>query len=501
MNYSMIRYILANVLCFEGVFLLLPSAIALIYGENQGFVYLAVALCSILVGLIFRAKKPKSRDFYAREGFVVVGLSWILLSLVGALPMYITSEIPRYIDALFETVSGFTTTGSSILTDVEVLSRCTAFWRSFTHWIGGMGILVFVMAILPLAGGSSMYLMRAESPGPSVGKLVPRVGRTARILYSIYIGITFLEMISLFIAGMSPYESATITFATVGTGGFGLLNSSIASYGAAVQIIIIVFMIISSINFNIYYLLLIRKPKEALKSEEMRCYLIIIFASAIMIMLNIRETFETIGEAFRASLFQVSSIISTTGFATADFNLWPTFSKILLVLLMFVGACAGSTGGGFKISRLLILLKSARAEIVSMAHPRSVRKMYLNGRRVSAEDVHRVMYYFAAYIVIMAISVLVVSLDNKDLSTSATSVIATFNNIGPGLGAVGATGNYADFNILSKIVLMFDMLIGRLEIFPMLILFMPGTWSRSTHRVESETKVIKKQESGKRKDK
>lgn len=486
MNYSMIRYILACVLSFESAFLTLPAIVAGIYGEEQGLIYLAVAAGCLVVGTAGRLKKPKSSSFYAREGFAAVSLSWILLSLVGALPLYLTGEIPSYIDALFEVISGFTTTGSSILSDVEALTHGTAFWRSFTHWIGGMGVLVFIMAVLPLSGSSNMHLMRAESPGPSVGKLVPKVKRTAMILYGIYVVITLTQIIALLIAGLNLFEAMTITFGTVGTGGFGLLNSSIASYNLAVQIIITVFMIICSINFNIYYLLLIKKPKEAILNEEMRCYLIMVFASAILIMLNIKDSFSNMFEAFHTALFQVASITSTTGFATADFNMWPQFSKTILVLLMFVGACAGSTGGGFKVSRLLIILKAAKSEILSISHPRSVQKVHVNGRKISNDLVRKVFCYFGTYVVIACASILLISLDNKDMTTNVTAVVATFNNIGPGLNTVGPTGNFADFSVFSKIVLMFDMLVGRLELFPMLILFTSGTWKIPARKTEKK---------------
>lgn len=488
MNYSMIRYILACVISFEGAFLTLPAIVAGIYGEKQGLVYLAVAAGCIVLGTLGRIKKPKSNVFYSREGFAAVSLSWIVLSLVGALPLYFTGEIQSYIDALFEVISGFTTTGSSILSDVEVLSHGTAFWRLFTHWVGGMGVLVFIMAILPLSGSSNMHLMRAESPGPSVGKLVPKVKRTAMILYGIYVAFTLIEIILLLIAGMNLFEASTITFATMGTGGFSLLNTSIASYSAAIQIIITVFMIIASINFNVYYLLLIRKTKEAFLNEEVRYYLIMVFGAAILIMINIRDSFSSLFDAFRTALFQVASITSTTGFATADFNLWPEFSKTILVLLMFVGACAGSTGGGFKMSRLIIIVKSIKSEIMSIIHPRSVQKVHIDGRKVSDDMVKKVLCYLGTYVAIALVSVLLISLDNKDMTTNVTAVVATFNNIGPGLNVVGPTGNFGDFSVFSKIILMFDMLVGRLELFPMLILFAPGTWSLPALRTEKKKK-------------
>lgn len=484
MNYSMIRYILASVLGFEGLFLLLPTIVAVIYGEQEGFMYLAVAFFGIAAGFLGRIKKPKSKVFYSREGFASVSLSWLLLSFVGALPMFLTGEFPSYADALFETISGFTTTGASILSSVEELSRCTAFWRLFTHWIGGMGVLVFIMAVLPLSGSSNMHLMRAESPGPSVGKLVPKVKRTAMILYGIYVVITVIEILALLIARMPLFEAVTLSFSTVGTGGFGLVNDSIASYSMAVQIIIIVFMLLCAINFNVYYFLLIKKAKEAFLYEEMRYFLLIVFGSAVLIMINIRDSFSSLFEAFHSALFQVASVITTTGFATEDFNLWPEFSKTILVLLMFVGACAGSTGGGFKVSRLMILIRSVKNEIVSVTHPRSVRKVQMNGRQVPEGIVRAVLCYLAAYVMVVLVSLLLLSLNGYDMTTNFTAVMATLNNIGPGLNMVGPTGNFGSFSLLSKVVLMFDMLVGRLELFPMLVLFAPGMWNFPAYRPE-----------------
>lgn len=476
MNYSMIRYVLAWVLTFDGLFLMLPAVVSWVYQEGEGMVYLAVAAGSLFLGWLGRLKKPKSKLFYSKEGFVSVSLGWLILSLVGALPFTLTGEIPFYVDAIFETISGFTTTGSSILSDVEALSHTALFWRSFTHWVGGMGVLVFIMAILPSTGSSDVHLMRAESPGPSVGKFVPKVRGTAMILYGIYIGITAIEIIALLLAGLNLFEAMTLTFGTVGTGGFALLNSSIGSYNLAVQIIITVFMLLCSINFIVYYLLLIRKPKEALLNEELRYFLVIVFASAILITINIQDGFRNIFEAFQTSIFQVASIVSTTGYATADFNQWPEFSKTVLVLLMLMGACAGSTGGGFKVSRLIILLKSIKNEVSAIVHPRSVRKVRSDGRVVPEETVKRVLVYLAVYSIIAVLSVLVVSLDGKDMTTNITAVVATFNNIGPGLNVVGPTSNFSSFSVLSKLILSFDMLVGRLEIFPMLVLLSPGTW-------------------------
>lgn len=487
MNFSVIQYILGTVLCCEGFFLLAPVAVAAIYAEKVGFYYIATAGACFFAGLLLRLKAPKSKVFYSREGFVAVTFSWILLSMAGAAPMRLTGEYPSYIDALFDTISGFTTTGASVLPTVEELSRATAFWRCFTHWSGGMGVLVFLMAVLPLSGSSNMHLMRAESPGPSVGKLVPKVRQTALILYKIYIVFTLLEAMLLFIAGLPFYESLALSFSTVGTGGFGLVDTSIASYNLAVQVIIIVFMLLCAINFNTYYLLLIRKPKEAfLHNSEVKWFLAIVFSSAVFIAVNIRDGFDSFAEAFHTAMFQVATLVSSTGFATANFDLWPEFSKTLLVLLMFMGACAGSTGGGFKVSRLLIVMRAAKNELLNMIHPRSMQKVHMNGRRVPDNVVKTALCYMSVYVFILLISVLLVSMDNFDMTTNFTAVLATMNNIGPGLSAVGPTGNFGGFGAFSKIVLMCDMLVGRLELFPVLALFAPGMWRLPARRSRKE---------------
>ncbi len=478
MNYSIIRYILARVLEFAGLFMMLPFLVGIIFGERQCWAYLFVASVSLLAGFLGKQFKPKSKVFFAKEGFVTVSLSWLVLSLVGAVPFVLTGEIPSYVDAVFETVSGLTTTGGTILGDVEHLARCTQFWRLFTHWIGGMGVLVLILAILPLSGSYNMHLMRAESPGPSVGKLVPKVKNTARILYQIYIAITLLEIVALLIAGLPLYDAATMTFSTVGTGGFGLLNSSAAEYSVAVQAIFMVFMLLCGVSFNIYYLFLIKKPREVLQSEELRAYLGIIAVSALMVAFNIREGFASFGEALFHGAFQVVSIITTTGFSTCDFNLWPAFSKMVLFLLMIVGACAGSTGGGLKVSRLVVLAKSVKNEISAVIHPRSIKKMHLDGRVLSEKVIHSIRVYFAIYMGIYLISVLLISLDNFSFETNASAVMAMFNNIGPGFDMVGPMGNFAAFSDFSKCVLMFDMLAGRLELLPLLVVFSIKTWKK-----------------------
>lgn len=478
MNYSIIRYILCRVLELLGGLMLLPSMVGLIYGEKQTAAYLIVAACSFFIGFIGKNWKPKSKVFYAREGFVTVSLSWLLLSLIGAIPFVLTREIPSYIDAVFETVSGLTTTGGTILSDVEIMSRCSQFWRLFTHWIGGMGVLVLIMAILPLSGGYNMHLMRAESPGPSVGKLVPKVRSTAQILYKIYIAITLVEIVLLMITGLPLYDAATLTFSTVGTGGFGLLNSSIAEYSRASQTVFLIFMLLCGINFNIYYLFLIKKPKEVFRSEEVRVYLGIVAAATLLIGINIRGSFANFGEALFHGAFQVASIITTTGFTTADFNLWPMFSKTILFLLMLIGACAGSTGGGLKVSRLVVLLKSIKYEISAVIHPRSVKKMYLDGRVLSNNVVHSIKVYLAIYMLIYFGSVLLISVDNFSFETNISAVMAMFNNVGPGFDMVGPVGNFAAFSPFSKCVLMFDMLAGRLELMPLMVIFSVKTWKK-----------------------
>lgn len=479
MNYSIIRYILCRVLEFQGLFLALPCMVALIYGERQGWAYGVVMLCCLLLGGLGKLKKAKSDVFYAREGFVTVSLSWILLSITGALPLFLSGEFPSYTDALFETISGLTTTGASILTDVEALSKCNLFWRSFTHWIGGMGVLVLILAILPLAGSYNMHLMRAESPGPNVGKLVPRVRHTARLLYEIYIFMTIVQIIILLITGMSPFEAMTLSFGTAGTGGFGIVNSSIGSYSIASQAVITIFMILFGINFNVYYLLWARKPLQALKCEEMRYYLGIILGAIVLITINIRGSFKSLLEAFHHAAFQVASIITTTGYSTTDFDLWPEFSKVILVILMFVGACAGSTGGGIKVSRIVIMMKMVKNELSHLIHPKRVRQVSFESHVVNKEVLRSISVFFIAYMMIYGISLLLISLDNLSFTTNFTAVAATLNNIGPGLEQIGPTGNFSVFSQPVKYVLMFDMIAGRLELFPLLLLFTPYTWKRS----------------------
>ena len=478
MNYSIVLYILGCVLKFESAFLVLPALVGLIYREHASVSYLAVAVLCLILGVLLTHKKPRSTNLYTREGFVAVALSWIIISIFGAIPFVLTGDIPFYVDALFETISGFTTTGSSILTDVESISKASLFWRSFSHWIGGMGVFVFIMAILPMMGGSTMNLMKAESPGPSVSKLVPHVKDTAKILYGIYIAITICEATILRALGMPLFDSLTTTFGTVGTGGFGIRNDSIAGYSPAIQITITVFMILSGINYTAYFYILTGKIKELFKIEEVRWYLAIIFGSVAVITWNVRSLYPTFSETLRHAFFQVGSIITTTGYATTDFDLWPALSKTLLVTLMFIGACAGSTSGGIKVSRILILLKTIRKELSLIIHPRQVKKIRMDGHPVDHETLRSANVFLVVYFVLLLTSMLLISVDEFDFSTNFTSVVTVLNNIGPGLNLVGPTQNFSIFSPFSKFVLMFDMLAGRLELFPMMILLMPSTWKR-----------------------
>ncbi len=478
MNYRIILYTLGWVLNIEAVAMCLPLVCALVYGEAEIWSFLiSIAIC-LLFGLPLTIWQPKTKSMYAREGFTAVALSWIVMSIFGTLPFLISGSIPNFVNALFETVSGFTTTGASILNDVEILPKSILFWRSFTHWIGGMGVLVFIVAVLPLCGGSNMYLIKAESPGPSVSKLVPKVKSTAMLLYGIYILLTLVEAGLLLTGGMNVFEALTLSFGTAGTGGFGILNSSIGSYSVYVQTVITVFMILFGIDFSVYYLILIKNFRAAFRSDEVKGYFGIIALSILVITFNCRGVFESLLEAFRHVAFTVGSIITTTGYATVDFDKWPELSKTILVGLMFIGACAGSTGGGMKVSRIIILLKSIVKEIKIAAHPRSTHKLTMNGRLIEHETVRAVNVYFVSYFVIYALSVLIVSINNFDFTTNFTAVAATLNNIGPGLNMVGPTQNFSFFSPLSKIVFIMDMLIGRLEIFPMLVLFSRYTWKR-----------------------
>ncbi len=476
MNYRMVAQLLGKVLCTIAAVLLLPAIICLLYRESP-LPFLAVTVLMALCGALLLCLKPRIQKIYAAEGFVVVGLSWILLSLFGALPFVISGDIPNYIDAVFETVSGFTTTGASNVPDIEGLSRGVTFWRSLTHFLGGMGVLVFILAVLPMSGSRSIHIMRAEVPGPIVGKLVPSARKTAMLLYGIYIAMTVLEAILLICGGMSVFDSVIHAFGTAGTGGFSSRALSVGYYDSAyIDIVITVFMILFGVNFNLYYMILLGKGLEALKSEELRWYLGIVFFSAVTIALNLGNAYGGFFRNLRYSFFQVGSIISTTGYGTADFNLWPTYSKWVLVLLMFFGACAGSTGGGIKTARILILLKSIRLELRKQLKPHSVNIERLEGKPITDATIHSALVFFACYLFLLFIGTAIVATDGFDTVSTFTGVLACLSNIGPGLELVGPMGGYVMFSPLSKIVLSLCMLLGRLEIFPILMLFSPRVW-------------------------
>ncbi len=477
MNFRMIKYTLGWILLFEAAFFLIPMLTAAIYLESAFFSFLWSALICLAIGGIFVIRKPKNTTIYAREGFIIVSLSWITLSFFGAIPFMLSGCTEQFIDALFETASGFTTTGASIFPEVEVLPKSILMWRSFTHWIGGMGVLVFVMAFLPLGGGQNMHIMRAESPGPEVSKLVPRVKNTAIILYCIYFALTVLQFIILLFSGMTVFEAINTAFSTAGTGGYGFRNDSFASATAAQQIIVTVFMLIFSVNFNSYYLLLKTKFRDAFNSE-VKVFLATVFVAVTIITLNIYKDYGSFGEAMRHAAFSVASLISTTGFSTENFDLWPQISRLILVLVMFIGACAGSTGGGIKVSRIIILFKSYIRELNTLIHPRQTKKITIDSRPVEHQVVRSVSAFIVCYVMVFAVSLILLSLGNYSFTTSFTAVTATINNIGPGLEAVGPAGNYAFFSPFSKLVLIFDMLAGRLELFPMIILFSPTTWKK-----------------------
>ncbi len=478
MNYRIVCNILGKVLLAEALLLLLPTGAALIYHESAlPFLYTILPLLALGGGL--NLIKPRSGDFFAREGFVTVGLSWISMSAFGALPFVFSGDIPHYIDALFETISGFTTTGASILENVELMGRGCAFWRLFTHWVGGMGVLVFIAAILPISGDHYIHIMRAEVPGPEVSKLVPRARKTARILYMIYFILTAMETVLLLFGGMSLYEAMLHAFATAGTGGFSTRAASVGAFNSTyIDVVIATFMMLFGCNFNLYYLILMGQGLAVFKSEELRVYLGIIAVSVLVIAGNIASKVGGFALGLRYAYFQVTTIISTTGFSTADFNLWPELSRWILVLLMFVGGCAGSTGGGLKVSRIIILFKSYLHELKQLILPTRVKRIWFEGKAVSDQTVHSVLVFFQVYLFITFLSVLVLTLDGRDLVTNFTASLACISNIGPGLGAVGPNGNYAFFSDLSKLVLSLEMLLGRLEIFPVLFLFAPSVWKR-----------------------
>lgn len=483
MNYKLMGRFIAQMLGVEALFMLPALAIALWDGDGHvisAFLW-SIALTTLVAGGMYYGCRNHKQGFYAREGLVCVGVSWIALGFMGCLPFYLSGEIPSFVDAYFEIVSGFTTTGASILTAVEPLSRGILYWRSFSHWLGGMGVLVFLLALAPGSGsgsGFSMHLLRAESPGPNVGKLVPKMRTTATILYGLYILLTVLNVIFLLLGDMPLFDSICHAFGTAGTGGFGVKNDSIAGYSPYLQNVCTVFMLLFGVNFTCYYLLLLRQFTNVFKDEELRFYLTMVLGSITLIAINIRGLYDTLEETIRFAAFQVASIMTTTGYATADFDQWPSFSKTILLGLMLIGACAGSTGGGFKCARVLLVLKVLRRNIQQVINPQRVQVVRNNGQRVSETILDNTNGYLAAYAAILSVSILLVSLDGFSITTNISAVIACFNNIGPGFEMVGATGNYSEFSNFSKIVLIINMLAGRLEIFPILVLGSASTWKK-----------------------
>lgn len=480
MNRRMVVYTIGQLIGVEAAVMMLPLCVSLIYGEGSWKAFLiTIGIAIVLSALGLLLSRPKSHVIYAKEGFATVALAWIIMSGIGALPFVISGEIPNYIDAFFETVSGFTTTGSSIVRDVEALSHGILFWRSFTHWLGGMGVLVFVMAILPSSSDRSIHLMRAEVPGPVVGKLVPKIKETAKILYLIYMVMTFIEVIFLLCGGMPLFDSLVHSFGTAGTGGFGIKADSIGGYSSYCQWVITIFMLLFGINFNLFYLCLIRRFKSVLKSEELWAYLGIVLAAATIITVNIMPIYNSLSQSVRLSVFQVASIITTTGYATADFNTWPVLSKGILLILMFFGACAGSTGGGFKISRVVLLLKAVKREFHRLIHPRSRTTIKFEGKNVDEGTISGVECYLALYVICFVSIFLILCFEkNFDIETNFSAAASCFNNIGPGLGSVGPVLNFADYSAVSKIVLSIAMLLGRLELFPLIITLAPSTWTK-----------------------
>lgn len=479
MNLKMIGYILGKMLGVEALLLLLPAFVGLIYQEKSGISFLITAGILAVIFLLAGIRKPKNKKIYGKDGMLIVALVWLLWSLFGALPFTISGSIPSYIDAFFETVSGFTTTGSTILTDVEALPQCMLFWRSFTHWVGGMGVLVFAMMLTSLDKESGMYLMRAEVPGPEKDKLVPKMRESSRILYGMYLALSVIQVVLLLFGGMNLFDSLIHTFGTAGTGGFSNYALSVGHFNSAyIDVVISIFMILFGVNFGLYFLLLVRDFKPVWKNEELRAYLLIIAIATLLIAININGDYPNFMQSLRYSLFQVASIITTTGFATTDFNYWPMFSKWILILLMAIGACASSTGGGIKVSRGLVVLKTIKQSVKQLVHPKSVSIIRLNGKKMNSETLKNVYYYLMAYAVIAAGSVILVSLDNMDMETTLSAVMTTLNNVGPGFAVVGPMGSFADFSVFSKIIFSLDMLVGRLEIFPFLILFTAFAWRK-----------------------
>ena len=479
MNRKMVLNILGKILLLEAALLTLPLITSLIYKESVALSFIITIAIALILGLIlyFIARNP-NKVFFAKEGFLIVALSWVGMSVIGSLPFVISGEIPNFVDAFFETVSGFTTTGASILTNVESLSHGMLFWRSFTHWLGGMGVLVFIMAIIPSFSDRSIHIMRAEMPGPIIGKIVPRAKQTAKILYLIYIVMTVLEIIFLALGDMPLFDSILHAFGTAGTGGFGIKAASIGAYGAYSQWVIAVFMFLFGINFNLYYLLLLRHIKSIFKSGELWCYVSVFLVASGLITYNILPRYENISDAIRNSVFQVSSIMTSTGYATTDFNMWPTLSKGILLLLMFMGACAGSTGGGLKVSRVIILFKSIIRELRRMISPRSVTAVSFEGKKLDDNTISATLNYFSLYMVSILAIFAVLSFDVMGFEENFSAAVSCFNNIGPGFGAIGPAGSYAGYSALSKLALSYTMLLGRLELYPMIVLFIPSVWKK-----------------------
>lgn len=479
MNTKIVRYILCRMLGVEAALLLVPVLVAVIYQEKCGIVFLIPIVILCLLFWVVGRKRPEHGQIYGKEGMVIVALAWILWSLFGAMPFTLSGYIPSYVDAFFETVSGFTTTGSSIIPDVEVLPHCLLFWRSFTHWIGGMGVLVFVLVVTSLDRKNSMHLMRAEVPGPEKDKLVPKAMSTARILYGMYLTLTVIEMVFLVIGGMNLFDSMIFSFGSAGTGGFSNYADSVAHFNSAyIDGVITVFCALFGVNFALFYFMILGDFKSVLKNEELRTYILLIAGATAAIMLNIHSLYPTIGKSFRYAVFQVVTVITTTGYSTADFAQWPMFSKAVLMMLTVIGACASSTGGGIKVSRLLVGIKCVKREIVQLAHPKSVGIIRIGGKKVSSDVLRTIYIYFIAYVGILIGSVVLVSLDNFDFETTFSAVLTTLGNVGPGMAQVGPMGNFAEFSPLSKLILCFDMLVGRLEIFPFLVLFTAPAWRR-----------------------
>ena len=480
MNYKMVLKTVGKLLQAEALLLLIPMAVSIYFKENLIYVYGIVIAILLGVGTLLTLPKPKTRNIYAREGFAIVSLSWVLLSFFGALPFVFSGEIPSLVDAMFEVVSGFTTTGTTILVDIEAVSKSLLFWRAFTHWLGGMGIIVFVLAFLPQKDMQSMHIMRAEVPGPSVGKLVSKATVTARILYIIYGVLTVAEIVALLCCDMPLFDSVTTALSTAGTGGFSVKNASIAAYNSlSIEIVVSLFMLLFGVNFNLYYLMIMRQFKRAIKSEEFWTYVGIVVVSTGLIAINILPLVSSFGDALRQSGFQVAALITTTGFGTADFSAWPTLSQFIVVLLMFCGACTGSTGGGLKVGRIMILVKSVFREMRRAINPRSVKCIKLDGAVVDKEIISTTSIYFTVYMLLIAFATFLISFDNIDLLGALTSVISCINNIGPGLSSNTMISHFADYSDFSKVIFTAIMLIGRLEIFPMIILFLPSTWKKS----------------------